>query len=71
MLHLPGARTLRSLVAAKGCKLISADWSQIELRLLAHFTGDERLVDSFTRGLDVHARTAGQLFDVPPDDISE
>lgn len=65
-----GRRIRQTFVAKPGCKLISADWSQIELRLLAHFTGDERLVDSFTRGLDVHARTAGQLFELPPDQIT-
>jgi DNA polymerase-1 len=65
-----GKRIRQAFVAAPGFKLISADWSQIELRLLAHFTGDERLVDSFTRGLDVHARTAGQLFEVAPDQVT-
>jgi DNA polymerase-1 len=62
-----GKRIRQSFVAAPGCKLISADWSQIELRLLAHVTGDPKLVDSFTRGLDVHRRTAGQLFDIAPE----
>ncbi|PRP90471.1 DNA polymerase I [Enhygromyxa salina] len=65
-----GRRIRQTFVARAGCKLISADWSQIELRLLAHFTGDEHLVDSFARGLDVHARTAGQLFEVAPDEVT-
>jgi DNA polymerase-1 len=64
-----GKRIRQTFVAAPGFKLISADWSQIELRLLAHVTGDERLVDSFVRGLDVHRRTAGQLFDIEPDKV--
>jgi DNA polymerase-1 len=64
-----GKRIRQAFVAAPGCKLISADWSQIELRLLAHVTGDPQLVDSFTRGLDVHRRTAGQLFDVEPEQV--
>jgi len=65
-----GKRIRQTFVAKPGCKLISADWSQIELRLLAHFTRDPKLVESFTRGLDVHARTAGKLFEVPADQVS-
>ena len=65
-----GKRIRQTFVARPGCKLISADWSQIELRLLAHVTKDEHLVDSFARGVDVHARTAGQLFDVAPDQVT-
>ncbi len=65
-----GKRIRQAFVAKPGCKLISADWSQIELRLLAHVTGDAQLVGSFTRGLDVHARTAAQLFEVAPDQVT-
>ena len=65
-----GRRIRQTFVARPGHKLISADWSQIELRLLAHFTRDEHLVDSFARGVDVHARTAGQLFEVAPDAVT-
>lgn len=57
-----GRRIRETFVAARGNRLVSADWSQIELRLLAHFTGDELLVESFQKNLDVHARTASQLF---------
>jgi DNA polymerase I len=64
-----GKRIRHAFVARPGCKLISADWSQIELRLLAHVTGDAHLVDSFVRGLDVHRRTAGQLFDLEPEQV--
>ncbi|HEX9733885.1 MAG TPA: DNA polymerase I [Thermoanaerobaculia bacterium] len=56
-----GKRIRQCFVARRGSKLISADWSQIELRLLAHFTGDELLVKSFCDGADVHRRTAAQL----------
>ena len=65
-----GKRIRQAFVAKPGCKLISADWSQIELRLLAHVTRDPNLVDSFARGLDVHVRTAAQLFDVEPDKVT-
>ncbi|MEI8011498.1 MAG: DNA polymerase I [Candidatus Omnitrophota bacterium] len=45
--------------------LLSADYSQIELRFLAHLSGDERLIDAFTKGEDVHTYTAALIFDVP------
>lgn len=63
-----GRRIRQCFVPAPGMsmKLISADWSQIELRLLAHFTRDPNLVDAFRNNLDVHRRTAGQLFDCEP-----
>jgi DNA polymerase-1 len=64
-----GRRIRQAFPAAPGMKIISADWSQIELRLLAHVTGDARLVEAFTLGLDVHARTAAQLFDVDVDKV--
>lgn len=54
-----------AFVAGPGHRIVSADWSQIELRLLAHFSEDPALVEAYTRGLDVHARTAAQLFGVP------
>ena len=57
-----GRRIREAFVAEPGHQLISADWSQIELRLLAHFSGDPVLVEAFTEGLDVHRRTASELF---------
>ena len=64
-----GRRIRQAFPAAPGMKIISADWSQIELRLLAHISGDARLVEAFALGLDVHARTAAQLFDVEVDKV--
>jgi DNA polymerase-1 len=64
-----GRRIREAFVPADGLVLISADWSQIELRLLAHFTGDARLRDAFANQLDVHARTAAELFGVAPEDV--
>jgi len=67
-------RQIRSaFVAERGCVLISADYSQIELRVLAHLSGDERLSEAFERGEDVHARTAAAILnkdigDVKPED---
>lgn len=49
--------------------ILSADYSQIELRLLAHMSGDENLIDAFKRGQDIHARTAAEVFGVPVDDV--
>ena len=50
--------------------LISADYSQIELRLLAHMSGDENLIASFKAGEDIHARTAALIFDIAVDEVS-
>jgi DNA polymerase-1 len=56
-------------VAAEGHSLISADYSQVELRVLAHICGEEVLKDIFARGEDVHAATAAEMFGVTPADI--
>ena len=50
--------------------ILSADYSQIELRLLAHMSGDENLIDAFIKGQDIHARTASEVFGVPIDDVT-
>ena len=50
--------------------ILSADYSQIELRLLAHMSGDANLIDAFLKGQDVHARTAAEVFGVPLEEIS-
>jgi len=65
-----GARIREAFVAPEGWRLVSADWSQIELRLLAHFAGDPRLVDAFREGRDVHRATAAELFGVAPDEVT-
>jgi DNA polymerase I len=61
-----GLRIRSAFVAEKGSKLISADYSQIELRVLAHMSGDARLIEAFTRDEDIHARTASEIFGVMP-----
>ena len=53
----------------KGWLLLSGDYSQVELRLLAHCSGDERLTRAFAEGVDIHAGTAASLFGVPPGDV--
>ena len=50
--------------------LLSADYSQIELRLLAHMSGDENFIDAFQRGQDIHARTAAEVFGIPLDEVT-
>ena len=61
-----GLRIRSAFVAEPGWMLIAADYSQIELRVLAHMSGDPLLIEAFTRGEDIHARTAQEIFGVPP-----
>lgn len=60
-----GRKIRRAFVAAKGRKLISADYSQIELRVLAHVADVPQLKEAFHRGIDIHAMTASEMFGVP------
>jgi DNA polymerase-1 len=60
-----GKELRRFFVADEGNVLIDADYSQIELRVLAHVSGDETLIDAFLNGEDIHTVTAGQVFGVP------
>ena len=61
-----GREIRAAFVASPGCQLLSADYSQIELRILAHLSGDPVLVEAFQRGEDIHSRTAQEVFDVAP-----
>ena len=65
-----GRRIRRAFVAPEGMRLVSADWSQIELRVLAHFSKDPRLLEAFRDKLDLHRRTAGLLFRVEPEAVT-
>jgi DNA polymerase-1 len=61
-----GREIRAAFTAAPGCVLLAADYSQIELRLLAHYSKDPLLVEAFRRGDDIHTLTASQVFGVPP-----
>ena len=61
-----GREIRAAFVASPGCVLLSADYSQIELRILAHLSEDPVLVEAFRRGEDIHSRTAQEVFDVAP-----
>src|SRR5437763_3161993 len=60
----------RGFVPEKGWKFLSADYSQIELRLLAHMSGDPAFVEAFRAGGDIHRQTAAIIFDVPLDQVT-
>ena len=65
-----GRRIREAFIPANGCKLLSADYSQIELRIMAHIAEDENLLEAFNTGKDVHQATAAEIFGVPLDDVS-
>ena len=65
-----GREIRRAFIAQPGYVLVDADYSQIELRLLAHLSGDEAMCDAFNRGQDVHARTASEVFGVPLEEVT-
>ena len=57
--------------AGKGQVILSADYNQIELRIMAHLSGDETLIESFRKGEDVHRRTASEIFGIPTDAVND
>ncbi|RPH83663.1 MAG: DNA polymerase I [Desulfobacteraceae bacterium] len=65
-----GRRIRQAFIADPGWVLLSADYSQIELRIMAHYSGDPNLVAAFREGEDIHARTAAELNGVAPDEVT-
>ncbi|MDS4317896.1 DNA polymerase I [Pseudomonas aeruginosa] len=65
-----GRRIRQAFVAPQGYKLLAADYSQIELRIMAHLAKDDGLLDAFRHDLDVHRATAAEVFGVPLEDVS-
>jgi DNA polymerase-1 len=65
-----GRMIRKAFIAKQGCVLISADYSQIELRILAHMSDDPGLVHAFQQNLDIHAATASEIFNVPLKEVT-
>ena len=65
-----GRRIRHAFVAPQGQLMMAADYSQIELRIMAHLSGDEGLLNAFSQGLDVHRATAAEVFEVAPDQVT-
>ncbi|TPG04259.1 DNA polymerase I [Rhodanobacter glycinis] len=65
-----GRRIRQAFIAPPGWQVLAADYSQIELRIMAHLSGDEGLLRAFHSGGDVHRATAAEVFGVPPEDIT-
>jgi DNA polymerase-1 len=65
-----GRRIREAFIAPAGSVIVSADYSQIELRIMAHLSGDKGLLDAFAKGEDVHRATAGEVFGVSREEVS-
>ncbi len=65
-----GREIRKMFVASDGHKLLSADYSQIELRLLAHLSNDEKLIEAYNEGKDIHSITAAKIFNIPLDNVT-
>ena len=65
-----GRQIRQAFLPREGWQLLTADYSQIELRLLAHFSGDEKLREAFAEDRDIHAAVAAEIFDVPEDQVT-
>lgn len=65
-----GRRIRHAFIAPEGYKLVAADYSQIELRIMAHLSQDQGLLDAFSKGADIHSATAAEVFKVGLDEVS-
>lgn len=65
-----GRRIRQAFIAPEGCKLVAADYSQIELRIMAHLSGDKGLLKAFANGEDIHKATAAEVFGASLDDVT-
>jgi DNA polymerase-1 len=66
-----GRELRKAFIAADGCGLLTADYSQIELRVMAHLAEDPGLIEAFERGADIHTTTAARVFDVPENKVDD
>jgi len=64
-----GRRIREAFIAPPGCSIVAADYSQIELRIMAHLSGDESLLKAFAAGQDIHRATASEVFGIPPSEV--
>lgn len=65
-----GRRIRQAFIARKGCQLLAADYSQIELRIMAHLSNDDSLLNAFNQGLDIHKATAAEVMGVAIEDVT-
>lgn len=65
-----GRRVRRAFIAPEGYQIVSADYSQVELRIMAHLSQDSNLIDAFNHGQDIHRRTAAEIFSLPQDEVT-
>ena len=65
-----GKEVRKAFIPDEGCEFFSADYSQIELRIMAHLSGDENMIEAFNAGHDIHAATASKIFKKPIDEIT-
>ena len=65
-----GSQMRKFFMASEGCVLLDADYSQIELRILAHVSGDEAMIEAFRTGADIHRSTAARIFGLPPEMVT-
>ncbi len=65
-----GRRIRAAFIPAAGWRFVAADYSQIELRILAHLSGDPAIIEAFRRGEDIHTRTASEVFRLPPAEVT-
>lgn len=66
-----GKEIRKCFIPEPGCLFFSADYSQIELRIMAHLSGDEHMIEAFCSGLDIHRATAAKIWHIDPEDVSD
>lgn len=64
-----GKEIRKAFIADEGCEFFSADYSQIELRIMAHLSGDQHMIEAFNNGLDIHAATAAKIYKITVDEV--
>lgn len=66
-----GKEIRKCFIPEPGCLFFSADYSQIELRIMAHLSGDEHMIEAFCSGMDIHRATAAKIWHIDPEDVSD